>query len=323
MTKVNRVVTIFLVILVSIVSVPATTDEQQPGKISFEFTQITEKIYVIYGPFDLPNEHNGGFRNNPVIVLTSDGVVVFDPGGSAWAGEMIVESLKSITSEPVIAIFNSHAHGDHWLGNEGVKRSYPNAVIYCHPLMKSKLKGEEGLFWLNQIEQLTKNTAGGREVIVPGRTLSDGDLIRVGDTQFLIYHPGPAHTDNDIMIEIVGEEALFMGDVVRNGLLGIMESDASFSGNIAAIDHILSKDLKYYIPGHGLVGDRDMVLSYRGYLDALLKTVRKLYADDLADYEMKPFVTDAVSRYKDWAGFNIRVGAHISRAYLEVEKEDF
>ena len=43
------------------------------------------------------------------------------------------------------------------------------------------------------------------------------------------------------MVEIEGENTLFTGDVVRNGLLGIMEEDASFEGNIAAIDFIIGK----------------------------------------------------------------------------------
>ena len=51
------------------------------------------------------------------------------------------------------------------------------------------------------------------------------------------------------MIEVIGENALFIGDVVRNGLLGITEEDASFKGNIAAIDFIINKIFKYHIPG--------------------------------------------------------------------------
>jgi glyoxylase-like metal-dependent hydrolase (beta-lactamase superfamily II) len=288
-----------------------------------KLTRVTEKIYVIYGPFELPDEHNRGFRNNPVVVLTGTGMVVFDPGGSAWAGESVVRAIESITSDPVVAVFDSHAHGDHWLGNEGVRRAYPQAVIYGHPTMKARVEGPEGERWLDQIAQLTKGTADGRKVVGPDRVVNDGDVIQIGNTQFRIYHFGQAHTDNDIMIEVVGEDALFTGDVVRNGLLGIMESDASFAGNIAAIDAVVDKGFKYYIPGHGRVGGVEVAVAYRGYLDTLLRSVRRLYADQLADYEMKPAVSEAVSAYRDWVGFDLRLGAHVSRAYLEVEAEEF
>jgi glyoxylase-like metal-dependent hydrolase (beta-lactamase superfamily II) len=153
--------------------------------------------------------------------------------------------------------------------------------------------------------------------------VNDGDVIEVDNTQFRIYHTGPAHTDSDIMIEIVDQNALFTGDVIRNGLLGIMEADASFSGNIAAIDVIMEKNFKYYIPGHGRIGGIEIAWNYRTYLDTLLSKVRELYARQIADFEMKPIVIDAVSAYSDWAGFDIRIGPHISRAYLEVEMEEF
>lgn len=303
---------------------PSRSAEATPiAAPDYSLHRVTDKVYVIYGPFDLPNNVNRGFRNNPVIVLTSRGVVVFDPGGSAHAGEMIVRKIGTISKDPVVAIFNSHAHGDHWLGNEGVKRTYPQAAIYGHPGMKALVDGTEGDSWFAMIERLTGGTAGGKKVVGPGKTVNNGDVIDIGDTSFRIHHTGPAHTGNDIMIEVVDQNALFTGDIVRNGLLGLMESDASFKGNIAAIDWMLQKKFKHYIPGHGRTGGVEIVRTYRAYLDKLLTTVKRLYAKNLADHEMKPAVRQAVSAYKDWAGFELYLGPHVSRAYLEVEAEAF
>ncbi len=323
MCRANHVLPFIFTTLLGGLVLAATAASLETAAPQFALTPITEKIYVIYGPLDLPNADNHGFRNNPVIVLTAKGVVVFDPGGSAWAGEQVVKAVRSLTGDPVVAVFNSHAHGDHWLGNEGIRRTYPQAHIYGHPTTKARIEGPDGEFWLTQIEKLTNKTAGGKTVIAPDTAVNDGDVVEIGETSFRIYHTGRAHTDSDIMIEVVGQDALFTGDVVRNGLLGIMEADASFSGNIAAIDNIVEKGFKYYIPGHGQAGGVEMVLNYRAYLDNVLTVVRKLYAEQMADYEMKPAVIDAVSTYRNWAGFDARVGAHISRAYLEVEAADF
>ena len=221
----------------------------------YTLTHVSDNIQIIYGPFDLPDNKNRGFRNNVVIVSTSEGVVILDPGGSADAGERVARTVKEQIKLPVVAVFNSHAHGDHWLGNEGIKRHYPQAVIYGHPVMKTRVLGPDGNFWLDTINRLTGDTAKGKHVVAPDKTVNDGDEIKIGDTTFRIHHTGAAHTDSDIMIEVTGENALFTGDIVRNGLLGIMEEDASFKGNIAAIDFIVSKNFQYYIPGHGLVGD--------------------------------------------------------------------
>lgn len=293
------------------------------GEFDWPLERITDRIYAIYGPFDLPDPENRGFRNTAVIVLTSAGVVLFDPGGSEWAGEQIVDKVGTLTGKPVVAVFNSHAHGDHWLGNEGVKKHYPSAVIYGHPNMKARVEGQDGKRWLDLINRVTDNRANGGTVVGPDNTVNDGDVINIGDTAFRIYHTGPAHTDNDISIEIVGEDALFTGDVVRNRFLGMMEEDASFRGNIAAIDFMLEQHFKHYIPAHGRAGGVEILNEYRAYLDILRNSVKNYYDDGLADFEMKPDVIKALDGYRDWPGFDLRVGPHISRVYLEVEAEEF
>jgi glyoxylase-like metal-dependent hydrolase (beta-lactamase superfamily II) len=292
-------------------------------QLDFPITSLSDKVHVIYGPFDLPTPENQGFRNNVVIVQTSAGIVVFDPGGSNSAGEMVVRKVKSLTKQPIIAVFDSHAHGDHWLGNEAIKKHYPNAVIYGHKLTQQRIQGAEGLRWLNTINRLTDNLANGQKVVAPDKIVRSGDVITIGDTAFRIYHTGKAHTNCDIMIEIVGQDILFSGDVIRNGLLGIMEEDASFKGNIKAIDLIINKQFSIIIPGHGPAGGVEIARSYQQYLQAILADVQKYYEQGIADFEMKPKILPKVSKYKDWAGFDMRLGPHISRAYLEVENESF
>jgi len=299
----------------------------QPPVYAAEFDypvkQITDKIQVIFGPVELPDSNNRGFRNNVVIVQTSKGIVLMDPGGSAWSGEMVARKIKSMSGAPVLAVFNSHAHGDHWLGNEGIKRHFPDAVIYGHPKMKARLERADGITWLETINRITDNLADGKQVIAPDRTVDDGDVVTVGNTEFRIIHTGSAHTDNDIMIEIVGEDALFVGDVVRDHFLGLMEEDASFKGNIEAIDKIAGLNFKYYIPGHGNVGSVETPLSYRAYLKSLRDMVVELFDEGIESYEMKPRIVEALSDYRDWPGFESRLGGNISRAYLEVEQEEF
>ena len=293
--------------------------------LDFPVTRITDRIYVIYGPFALPDEKNRGFRNNPVIILTSEGVVVCDPGGSAAAGEMVVEKVKTLTDKPIVAVFISHAHGDHWLGNEAIVDAYPEVTIYGHAAMKAKVGSGDGHQWLDIINRVTKKSANGTRVVNANRTVDDGDIIYIGGLTFQIHHTGTAHTEGDIMVEIVEEEAIFLGDVVRNRFLGIMESDSSFRGNIEAINYLLDKkaDLKYYIPGHGKVSQLDMLKDYRAYLSTVLDGVKNLYSSGMADFEMKSRIVNRMEEFRTWEGFELRVGAHISQAFLEVEAEDF
>ena len=292
-------------------------------EFDYPMGRITDKIEIIYGPLEMPDEHNRGFRNNVVIVTTNAGIVLFDPGGSAWAGEMVAKKMQALTDKPVVAVFNSHAHGDHWLGNEGIKRVFPDAAIYGHTRMKARLEGNDGPQWLDTINRATNGKADGTRVVAPDKTVDDGDVVRIGDTEFRIIHTGRAHTDNDIMIEIVGEGAVFTGDVVRNNFLGMMEDDASFNGNIAAIDRLVAMNAQYYIPGHGKVGSVDMPPRYRDYLTTLIDSVQQNMDEGLADYEMKPAVVETLADYSDWTNFDRYLGSHISRVYLELEAEAF
>lgn len=292
-------------------------------ELDYPLTPITEHVQVIYGPLDLPNAHNQGFRNNVVIVQTSAGVVVFDPGGSASAGEMVVRKIKTLTNQPVVAVFDSHAHGDHWLGNEAIKVNYPNAVIYGHKTAKLKITGSDGIRWLELINKVTDGTAKGTIPIGPDLVVKDGDVITIGDTQFRIYHIGKAHTDNDIMIEIVGKDIIFTGDIIRNGMFGVMEEDSSFKGNVAAINVLLEKNFGLVIPGHGKAGGPEIAKNYQNYLLTVYGEVEQLYAQGIADFEMKKKIMPKLSAYESWSGFDMRVGPHISRAFLEVENEAF
>jgi len=285
---------------------------------------LTARVGVIYGPLGLPDKTNHGFRNNVVVVRSNAGLIVFDPGGSAWAGEMVVRACRAkYPGVPIIALFDSHAHGDHWLGNEGVRRHFPDVPIYGHPRTQARASGNDGQTWLDTINRLTGGAADGKRLVAPDHTVDDGDELAFGDMRLRIIHTGPAHSDSDIMIEVIGEDLLFVGDVVRNGMLGVMEDDGNFAGNIAAIDTVAAHGFKHYVPGHGRAGGAEIAQAYREYLDKVRSTVATLYEEGMPDFEMKPQVEASVAKYRDWVGFDMRLGNHVSRAYLEVEAAMF
>lgn len=287
----------------------------------YPLTRITDKVYVIYGPLEEPDEKNQGFRNNPGIVLTSQGVVVIDPGGSQYTGEMVLKKIRTLTPAPVIAVFDTHHHGDHWLGNDAIKHAYPKVAIYAHSTMKTKLEGGEGERWLSIMNRVTRGASIGTRVAIPDKTVTHGDIVQFGDTRFRIYQTGTAHTDNDIVIEVVEEKVLFLGDVVR-GNLGLMEG-SSFKGNIAAIDATLKIDAQHFVPGHGPSGGPEVARRYQNYLKTLYAQVQELHKLGLVDFEMKPKVAEALRAYRHWSGFDTMLGSHISQAYLEAEADAF
>jgi glyoxylase-like metal-dependent hydrolase (beta-lactamase superfamily II) len=310
-----------LALAAGLVAQAMASDPARAIRADYPLDRLTPNVYVIHGPTADPTPENQAFRNNPGIVLTPEGVVVIDPGSSVHVGEMVVRKVKTLTPQPIVAVFNTHAHGDHWLGNEGIKLAYPRTVIYAHPKMKAMAVQDEGRMWIKAFNERSAGAAEGTTPVGPDKAVNDGDVIAIGGTRFRILHPGPAHSDHDIMIELPDEKVLFFGDVVRDGLFSPFQ--ASFKGNIAAIDRGLETGAKAFVPGHGRSGDATVAMTYRRFLETVREQVRHHYRNGLSDFEMKPRVAAALAAYRDWSSLDENLGRLVSAAYQEIEAEEF
>jgi glyoxylase-like metal-dependent hydrolase (beta-lactamase superfamily II) len=293
-----------------------------PDVPDYPVDRITDKVYVIHGPLQLPNPENRGFMNNPGIVLTSDGPVVIDPGSSVQVGEMVLRAVKKLTDRPVAAVFITHVHGDHWLGNQAIVAAVPNVPIYAHRNTIDLIDSGAGRMWVNLMEQMTQESTLGTGVTPPNRPVGNGDNIRIGDTHFRIHSDGPAHTTSDIMIEVVEQHTVFLGDNVTNGRLPRIDG-GSVGGDIKACREILETGATHYVPGHGKSGGPEVVKAMQTYLEIVYDSVRTLYEEGLSDYEMKDAIRAKLKDYAGWEDFDGQLGKHISQAYLEIEAAQF
>ena len=297
-------------------------DRKAPAiKTDFPVTKLTERVYVIHGPNEIPNKANQGFMNNPGFVLTKTGVVVIDPGTSVQVGDMLLKKIAAITEQPVIAVFNTHIHGDHWLGNDALRRAYPKAVIYAHPKMieKSVVEGSNAV---KVMKGLTDGGTNGTEVVAPDLAIDNEETLTLGSVHFRVHHNGLAHTDGDIMIEVVEEKVLFLGDNVVVERTARMD-DGNFLGNIDACELALKTAATIFVPGHGKSAGREVVTAYRDYLKALYGSVKKYYAQGLSDFAMKDKVVADLRPYQKWTMFDSEIGKLVSLAWLQVEQASF
>ena len=309
-------------IILSIITLAAHAGERGPAVPDYPAEPVAENIYVIYGPLEYPNPENQGFMNNPGIVITDAGVVVLDPGSSVQSGEMVLRVARTLTEQPVVAVFNSHVHGDHWLGNQAIRAAYPDATIYAHPDMIRLIADGEGASWVEMMDQLTGGKTRGTRVVAPDKAVSHGDEIRVGDLTFRMHHYGKAHTTTDIMVEIVEAGVVFLGDIVFNGRVPRID-DGNIPGNIQSCIEILKTGATVYVPGHGRSGDRSVVETMHAYFDTVYGSVQSLFDEGLSDFEMKGPIRAKLVDYADWADFDAQLGKHISFSYLQVEAEAF
>ena len=313
-----------ITILCSLFLASAASVSAAPGEPvrDYPFEKVAENTWVIHGPLEMPNVSNQGFMNNPGIMLTSEGVVIVDPGSSVQAGEMMLRMLKKVSDQPVVAVFNTHIHGDHWLGNQAIRAAYPDAPIYGHTEMLVMVDTGSGDTWVELMDRLTEGATKGTRVVGPDHAVKHGDTFKIGNKTFRIHHYGQAHTRTDIMIEIEEDKVVFLGDNVTADRIPRM-SDGNFMGNVSAVDKILEIDASTWVPGHGPTGDATMVKAYRDYLQAIYSSAEKAFNDDLDSSDVKAISLQATTKYKDWAGYDDELGPQGAQAYMEVEAAEF
>ena len=287
----------------------------------YPLTKITERVYVIHGPNDHPTPANRGFMNNPGFVLTNKGVVVIDPGSSVQVGDMVLKAVASVTKEPVVAVFNTHIHGDHWLGNDAIRRAYPKAVIYAHPAM-IRAAPTDGEMWLNLMLTTTDQATRGTKLVAPTLGVEHEETLALGGLHFRALHNGPAHTDGDLMIEVVEEKVLFAGDNVVVERVGRFDA-GNVKGAIAACDLALTTKAAMIVPGHGLTGSRELITRHRAWLVKIHSAAAKLYAQGVSEIDAQEKILAELKDYRHWNNFDKDIGKAISLTWLQVEKEAF
>jgi len=310
---------IYLLTTLVIISIQTANASYLDG---FHAEKISNHVYVIHGPLELPNENNEGFMNNPAFIVTESGVVVIDPGSSVHTGNMLLREIRKVTEMQVIAVFDTHVHGDHWLGNDAIQRSYPDADIYAHHKTISMVDNGEGQSWLNLMHDMTKGATDGTKIVNAQDALKGGEDLSIGGHQFQIIHHGQAHTVTDIMILYKEDNVLFTGDNVTNKRI-IRMVDASFKGSIETIEKAKSLQAAIIVPGHGKTGGTELLDNYHTYLSILYSNVSKYFEEDMSDFEMKPLIHQQLKYYHDWSGYEDELGKHISGAYLEIEAAAF
>ena len=57
-----------------------------------------------------------GWIGNSTVIEGDDGLIVYDTGVNMAAGAHIAEEIRKLSDKPIVAIFYSHHHGDHYNG---------------------------------------------------------------------------------------------------------------------------------------------------------------------------------------------------------------
>ena len=82
-----------------------------------ELQKVTADVYAIVG--ELGNRTAKNLGNNATFgfVITAEGVVLIDSGGTYQGAQEIDRLIKSVTDKPVVRVINTGGQDHRWLGN--------------------------------------------------------------------------------------------------------------------------------------------------------------------------------------------------------------
>lgn len=297
-----------------------------PPMYDIEPKRLSPHVWVIYAADGFPTPENRGMMSNVTFVVTSAGVVILDSGSSLQIGEMAIRMIRKVTSKPVIAVFNSHFHGDHWLGNHAFVKTYGQQLPrYALAATRKTIEGYEGNVWRTLMEKWTNQSTTGTEVVAPNRTVEQGQVLQFGDVTLKMHYYGRAHTDADLCVEVVEDKVTHVGDIAMANRIANID-DGSYPGTFKYYDALQkSAGDQMWLPGHGLPG-KDILQTYGTFLKGIWEPCLQAVKDGQSESEAKALVLKdprVASRAKTMQGFDSNIGKYTSLAYLEAEKEAF
>src|SRR4029077_10771603 len=92
-----------------------------------------------------------------------------------------------------------------------------------------------------------------------------GPTLFVGGHEVQIYHPGPAHTQGDLVVYFPDEHAIATGDLFLTNSCPAMD-DGDMENWIMALDHMLALSLEHVVPGHFELATKSELQRFRNYL---------------------------------------------------------
>ncbi len=288
--------------------------------------QLSKHVWMIFAPDGFPTPENRGMMSNVCFVVTSAGVVILDSGSSLQIGQMAIRMIKKVTPLPVIAVFNSHFHGDHWLGNHAFVEEYGSQLpIYALAKTIETIKGNEGNTWRVLMERWTNQSTAGTKTVAPNKAVTHGQKFKFGDVDLVMHHYGRAHTDADLCVQVVQDKVTSIGDIAMANRIANID-DGSYVGTFKyykALSENAGEQL--WLPGHGQPA-KNLLQTYGEFMAGIWEPCLQAVKDGQSEAEAKLRVMKdprVQKRAKDMQGFDGNIGKYTSLAYLEAEKEAF
>jgi glyoxylase-like metal-dependent hydrolase (beta-lactamase superfamily II) len=243
--------------------------QQEKPAAPMRVEKVKENLYVLRGPFNrcAPNGCGGGYADDGLlheagdvaVRVTPEGLILVDDKYQENVAE-VLEKMKSITSQPVKYLLNTHHHTDHAGGNE------------------TFIKTTEIIAHRNVRDNFLRNKQPGAPRVV----FTDQASVFLGGVEVRAYYFGRAHTNGDTVIYFPDLRVIHTGDLITEGM-PVMDyrNGASAVEWVKVLDEILKLDFDVVIPGHGRLLTKEHVRSDRQKLMTMNQRMLELVRNNV------------------------------------------
>ncbi len=217
-----------------------------------------------------------GLAANAYLVETENGVVAIDATLLVNEARAFRSKLEAL-GKPLLAVFATHAHGDHVAGITELVDSPDELPIVALPSVEKVMRDTEDekraqwqpVFGDEWIQSWT----------YPNRLVEDREIMEFDGATYRVHDLGPGGDSdaNSIWVLESGPKVAFTGDLFFNGTHSYI-ADGYVLAWLANLENArtLLADMETLYPGHGPEGSIDQLEAQKAYLLAYCAAVREL-----------------------------------------------
>jgi cyclase len=240
-----------------------TQETKQPPRL--KVNKVKDDLFEIEG--------DGG---NVAVYITDEGVILIDDKYDQDYSQ-IMEDVRTLTSQPVKYVINTHYHADHSGGNA---KFLPTAEIIS--TLNSRL---------NIVGNKQPNAPPG---MVPARlTFTEEFDLFLGGKEVRARYFGRGHTNGDAVIYFPALRTIHTGDLMwGNTALIDYAAGGSLIEWTQTLDKIMQQlDFDTVIPGHGRVTTRAGLQAYRANIEKLRNRAQSVVREGKTQEELGKVMT--------------------------------
>jgi glyoxylase-like metal-dependent hydrolase (beta-lactamase superfamily II)/rhodanese-related sulfurtransferase len=296
---------------------PVKVSDHEPDSILYRLPEeITEGVYSAIGATQPYTYENSNHNNNLSFIVTTDGVLVFNAGGSYLVAKAMHEEIKKITNQKVKYVVLENSQGHAILGSNYWKEQ--GAIIIAHVEADKEIKHRGEDIYARSL-RVQKDKMLGTKITYPDLTFEEKMNLPMGDTQIELMYLGASHSPDDIQLWLPQQKILISGDTTFNERMLPIFLDTNAAAWIETWDKIEALEPEIVIPGHGAPTDLATITKFtKDYLVYMRNEITKIIDDDGGLYES--YNIDQ-SMYRDWGTYNELHKQNAERIFKQMEFE--